>query len=54
MQMSLESRDFVNWVERVFWQGIRSIPQVPVLGVQSLREKLSPATAGVVMRRQVA
>jgi len=27
MQMSLESRDFVNWVERVFWKGIRSIPK---------------------------
>jgi hypothetical protein len=54
MQMSLESRDFVNWVERVFWKGIRSIPQVPLLLVQSLREKLPPATAGVVMRHQIA
>jgi hypothetical protein len=54
MQMSLESRDFVNWVERVFWKGIRSIPQVPLQLVQSLREKLPPAAAGVVTRRQAA
>jgi hypothetical protein len=51
MQMSLESRDFVNWVERVFWEGIRSIPQVTLLLVQSLREKLPPAPPGVATRR---
>jgi hypothetical protein len=53
MQMSLESRDFVNWVERVFWKGIRSIPQVPLLLVQSLQNKLTPATAGVVIRCEI-
>ena len=52
MQMSLESRDFVNWVERVFWKGIRSIPKFCSYWYSRCERKCLLHLQGYVMRAQ--